>query len=126
MKHPALGLTPDLFERFDLEAIAEELLGLARSAGDGKAARTLLKSAELTLVVMALRAGGHLLEHSAPGPLLVVPLRGHASFTDTATDTLGPVRDRTVLLFGPGRRHAVTAEDDAAFLLVIGGRPSAD
>lgn len=129
MMHPPLDVTADLFGALDLKPIAAELLDLSRAAGDGKAARTLLKSPGLTVVAMALRAGASLLEHAAPGPLLVVPVQGEVRFGAAAhsgtADVRADIQDRRLLVMGPGVRHEVTAIEDAVFLLVIGARPPA-
>ena len=125
MMHPPLDVGADLFGAIDLKPIAAELLDLSRAAGDGKAARTLLKSPGLTVVAMALRAGASLLEHAAPGPLLVVPVQGQVRFGAAARSRSAEVADRRLLAMGPGLRHEVTALEDAVFLLVIGQRPDA-
>jgi quercetin dioxygenase-like cupin family protein len=124
MMHPPLPLTPETFARLSTHEIATELIERARTEPDGKAARTLLKRAELTVVAMALRAGATLREHSAPGPVLVVPLVGHVTFTADAASTDAEVTADYALAMGAGLRHAVTATEDAAFLLVIGARSS--
>ncbi len=124
MMHPPIHLTNDLFAALDLHPLVDELIALARSAGDGKAARTLVKSPELTVVAMALRAGASLLEHAAPGPVLVVPLRGRVTFAAPPRTGPAEVADLHALAMAPGLRHAVTAAEDSTFLLVIGGRPA--
>jgi quercetin dioxygenase-like cupin family protein len=125
MMHPPLPFTPDTFQRLGTHELATELIERARTEPDGKAARTLLKSAELTVVAMALRAGASLLEHSARGPVLVVPLVGHVTFTAPSVAADADVAQGHALAMGASLRHAVTATDDAAFLLVIGSRPPA-
>ncbi len=123
MKNPPQPFSPELFESIDLGALAAELVAQARDEADGKAARTLFKSAELTVVVTALRADARLVEHAAPGPLLVVPLSGTVTFTGGAEGSSATVEGRSALALGPGRRHGVHATTDAAFLLVFGSRP---
>jgi quercetin dioxygenase-like cupin family protein len=123
MMHPPTLLTPDSFSSFDVHTIAAELLEAARAADDGKAARTLVKSPELTVVATALRAGASLLEHAAPGPVVVLPLHGRVSFTAPEQSANADVADGHLLGMGPGLRHAVTASEDAVFLLLIGGPP---
>lgn len=123
MMHPPLPFTDDSFQRLGTHELATELIERARTEPDGKAARTLLKSSELTIVAMALRAGASLLEHSARGPVLVVPLVGHVTFTAPSLSADAEVAQGHTLAMGASLRHAVTATDDAAFLLVIGARP---
>jgi quercetin dioxygenase-like cupin family protein len=124
MMHPPLPFTSETLEQLDMHAIVTELIDRARTEPDGKAARTLFKSPELTIVAMALRSGGRLLEHSARGPVLVVPLHGRVTFTAGATPTDTQVAQGHALAMGASLRHAVTATEDAAFLLVIGARPA--
>lgn len=125
MMHPPLSVSPELFDALDLASIAEELSELARSAPDGKAARTLVKSPELTVVALGLKRGATLKEHAAPGTVLVVPVLGHVTFAALGSGSEADVAARRFLAMGPGLRHAVTASDDAVFLLVIAARPDA-
>lgn len=122
MMYPPLQFTADLFQSLDVQPIVTELLAAARADADGKAARTLLKSPAITLVVTVLRAGARLVEHAAPGHVLVVPLHGRVRFTAPARPAEAHVADRELLALGAGQRHEVTALEDAAFMLVIGGR----
>lgn len=108
-----------------MATIAAELVELARDAADGKASRTLVKSPQLTVVAMGLKRGESLQEHAAPGTVLVVPVLGRVTFAAPATGAEADVEGRRCLAMGPGLRHAVTATDDAVFLLVIGARPEA-
>lgn len=123
MTHPPLTFASDVFETLHLDAIARDLIEAARTDADGKAARTLVKSPELTTVVTALRKGAILREHSAPGPVLVIPLIGRIRFEAPARSASADLDERRVLAMSPGMRHAVAADEDAAFLLVLGGRP---
>lgn len=125
MMHPPLDVTPDLFGSLDMQSIAAELTALARDADDGKAARTLVKSPALTVVAMGLRRGASLKEHAAPGTVLVVPVLGHVTFTANPSGAEADIEGHRHLAMGPGLRHAVTASDDAVFLLVIGARTGA-
>jgi quercetin dioxygenase-like cupin family protein len=114
----------DLFASLDLDAIARELLESARADADGKAARTLFKSTELTVLVTALRAGAALQEHAAPGPVTILPLVGRVDFEAPTRSETASIEGARMLAMSPGLRHAVTASEDAAFLLIIGGRPT--
>src|SRR5690349_11237519 len=91
MSHSPLADAPSLFEALDLSAIADELLVAAGDAADGKASRTMLKSATSTLVLIALRRGARLAEHSAPSTVVIVPIRGHVTFTTPIVDAAAQV-----------------------------------
>lgn len=121
MMHPPRNFT-DLFESLDLDAVARELIEHARTDADGKAARTLFKSPELTLVITALRRGARLREHAAPGPVAILPLLGRVEFEAPSRSRTAELEGAGLLAMSPGMRHAVTASEDAAFLLVIGAR----
>ena len=125
MTHPPRSLDDQLFEGMNLDAVARELLDQARVDPAGKAARTLLKGAGLTVVVTALRNGATLAEHAAPGPVMIVPLIGRVQFDAPTQSTAAAVEGGRALAMSPGMRHAVTAHEDAAFVLVIGARPPA-
>jgi quercetin dioxygenase-like cupin family protein len=87
---------------------------LARS---GRNARTLLKDGPLRVTLVALAAGGEIAEHHADGPITVQPLHGRIRFhAGGATHELVPGQ---LLSLAPGVRHAVTATEDAAFLLTV-------
>ena len=121
MSHPPLADDASLFEPLDVSAIADELLAAAGDAADGKASRTLLKSATSTLVVIALRRGARLAEHSAPSTVVIVPIRGHVTFTTPTADAPAQVVGSQCLVMGTRVRHDVLAVEDAVFMLVIGG-----
>lgn len=124
--HPPIAVTPDLFTPLDLQPVIAELLTEARRDPAHKASRTLVKSPELSIVVIALCAGGSMMEHAAPGPVTIVPLHGRVSFRSPDADAPeAQLQGTTVLAMGAGKRHAVTAEGDAAFMVVLGRNPAA-
>jgi len=107
------------FQPVDALALARELLESEQARKDGRAARTLGKSRGLTTVLTVLRAGGHLGEHRAPGPLAIVPVVGRATFVGPSGEE-HPVSVGQTLFVGEGQTHRVTAGEDSAFLVVIG------
>jgi quercetin dioxygenase-like cupin family protein len=120
--HTLASFDPDTFEGWPLEPIIDELLASEPAIREGKSARTLIKAPGLTVVLTVLRAGQQLHEHKAPGSVLVIPLRGAVVFTHAEQRKDVATSGTQVLTMGPGLVHAVTAETDAAFLLVIGPR----
>lgn len=117
-----LQVTAETFANFSLDSIADELLGSAELEREGKTARTLVKSKSMTVVLTAMRAGASLLEHAAPGSVLVVPIRGEVSFDHDDQSLPVATREHAITMMGPGVCHSVRAQTDAAFLLVMGGR----
>lgn len=110
--------SPDHGVTFDLAPLAEELLAEARRGREGQAARTLIRSADLRIVLVALVAGATISEH-------------HAAVTASVHTLTGKVRlqlpERSVevaagqlLVLGAGLAHDVHAETDSAFLLTLG------
>ena len=63
-------------ESLDVAAIALDLLGSEELACNGRSARTLAKGKGMTAVLTAVRAGGEIHEHAAPGPVVIVPVTG--------------------------------------------------
>lgn len=122
--HPPASITPQLFSALDLDPVVEELLARANTAPDGKAARTLFKSAELTVLVIALRAGATLSDHAAKGPIAILPLRGTVRFQAAQQSKDAELAGKMLLVMGTHVQHAVVAEEDAAFMLTLGSTPS--
>jgi quercetin dioxygenase-like cupin family protein len=118
-----LEITPDTFHGWQLDGVIDELLASDPTSREGKSARTLVKTPALTVVLTVLRAQQTLHEHRAPGPAVVVPLRGEVVFQHGDQSTTVGVGEQRVLAMGPGQAHAVQARTDAAFLLVLGPRP---
>ncbi len=84
----------------------------------GRRAETLIKADGLRVVLVTMRSGISLHEHTAPGPLTIHALHGRFSVTFENQDReLGP---GDLLSLAPGVRHAVKTLADGAFLLTIG------
>ena len=80
-------------------------------------AETLLKTPDLRVVLVTMRAGAELSEHTAPGTITVQPLRGRFRFsTDDAAQEI--VAGDLVSVTGKVR-HAVHCLDEGAFLLTL-------
>ena len=116
-----LDLTSPAFESSDVLSLANELLKSEHTVRDGHGARTLEKSKGLTVVLTVVPAGGNVGQHVAPGPVVIVPLVGTATFHSGADGeheqsiTIGQT-----LFVGEGQRHRVTAREDCSFLIIIG------
>lgn len=116
-----LDLTTLGFKPIDVLALANELLRSEQAVHDGRAARTLAKGKGLTVVLTVVPAGGNVGEHAAPGPVVIVPLVGTATFTNGAgQEDVHPVSVGQALFVGEGQKHQVAAREDCAFLIVIG------
>ena len=96
-----------------MAAIAHDLLGSEELARNGRSARTLAKSKGMTAVLTAVRAGGEIHEHAAPGPVVIVPVTGAVTvegLKNRQSLTLGSGR---TLFIGQGEKHLVSAAEDA-------------
>lgn len=107
---------------FDLTALAEALRGESAYTQSGKAALTLARAPELTVVLTAVRAGTTIQEHTAPASATLTVLSGTIEFTGTAAPSR--LSAGHAIVFPGGLPHAVKGIEDAAFLLVIGARPA--
>lgn len=112
MSDPVLG-------RFDLEA---EIARLAPGDTEaGRRAETLVKTDRFRVVLIAMRAGAHLREHTAPGPISIHALRG--DFAVSVGDDESTLPAGGLVSLAPGVEHAVRALTDGAFLLTMGWDP---
>lgn len=83
----------------------------------GRTARTLVKDGPLRVTLIALDAGGSIAAHAAEGPITIHVLRGtiRLELTDDALD----VHAGEIVSLPTRARHAVSAAEDAAFLLTV-------
>lgn len=104
---------------YDLDAEIERFIP-DPTGTSGRRAETLIKHDGLRVVLITMRAGASLQEHSAPGPITIHCLRGRIAVSvGDVEHELGPLG---LISLGPGERHAVMAREDGAFLLTIGSR----
>ena len=112
MSDPILG-------RFDLDAEMTRLAPGDNAAG--RRAETLIKGDRFRVVLITMRAGAHLNEHTAPGPITIQALRGDFVLSVGAEESALPAG--SLVSLAAGIEHAVRAETDGAFLLTIGWDP---
>jgi len=87
----------------------------------GRRAETLVKSEGLRVVLVTMRSGIMLHEHTAPGPITIHALRGRFVVTfDGQEHELDP---GDVVSLSAGVRHAENTLAEGAFLLTIGWGP---
>lgn len=112
-------MTEPILGRFDLGAEIARLAPGDNAAG--RRAETLIKGDRFRVVLIAMRAGAHLQEHTAPGPITIQALRGE--FTVTVGDEESALPAGALISLAAGIEHAVRAVSDGAFLLTIGWDP---
>jgi quercetin dioxygenase-like cupin family protein len=109
MGEPVLG-------RFALDEEIERFRPAADAAG--RRAETLVKADRLRVVLVTMRTGAALAEHTAPGPITLQGLRGRFAI-DVGTGER-EVAAGDLLALAAGVPHAVRALAAGAFLLTIG------
>lgn len=114
-----VDLNTSLTKSFPLGSMAEKLMEEAASAASGRASLTLARGDELTIVVIAMKSEATLVEHSAPAAATVLMLSGNIIFT-TSNDKITLEQGDSVT-FTADILHSVHANEDSAFLIVIGG-----
>jgi len=115
-----VDMNTSLTQSFPLSSMAEKLLREATFATSGRAALTLARGDDMTVVLTAMTAGTVLPEHRAPGPATVMTLSGSIVFS-TRTEKITLEQDK-VVVFTADVFHAVEASEDSAFLIIIGGK----
>ena len=102
--------------------LADEIERFAPGPGaSGRRAEILVKRDGLRVVLITMRAGAALQEHTAPGPITLQALRGR--FRVSIEQTEGELAAGELIAIASGVPHGVRAIDDGAFLLTIGGSP---
>lgn len=103
---------------FDLDSVARELCAEPAYLGEGHAARTLIRTADMRIVLVALRAGKTISEHHANVTVAVQTLSGrlHLKLPDRGVE----VPERGLVVLGPGVSHDVSAPTGSTFLLTLG------
>lgn len=116
-KHGGRALAASVLQ-FDLPAEMEHLRHGQIYEHGGPSGRTLLKEPDLRIVLMTLKAGGRMEEHSASGPSSIHVIEGLVRVQlPEGQGELGP---GNVLTMESAVRHEVEAVEDSAFLLTIG------
>jgi quercetin dioxygenase-like cupin family protein len=116
------GLQDATVQSFDLESVLEELEREEAFWSSRRAASSLVKENELTVVVTTVLKGETIREHEAPHPAFILVLDGEI-VVRFADDERRLGEGHAVALAG-GVRHSVDAPEDAHFLVVLGGKAS--
>ncbi|MCY4404481.1 MAG: hypothetical protein OXD54_18100 [Candidatus Poribacteria bacterium] len=117
-----IDLNISQIEGFPLNSMGDQLMVEAESATSGRASLTLARGDEMTVVLVAMKSGMTLEEHSAPGAATVVTLSGNILFS-TKTKNITLTQTESVA-FTSDINHSVHANEDSVFLIIIGGKHS--
>lgn len=95
-----------------------------REDASGRRAETLIKTDRMRVVLVTMRQGIELNEHTAPGPITIQALQG--SFIVSVGETERTLAAGDLIAINTRVPHAVRAVEDGAFLLTIGWPPESD
>jgi len=115
-------LTPSTLTSFPLQAMAHQLLSEDAFQTSGRNALTLIHHKDLTVVLTVLKAGSVLQEHHAPAPVTLLPLFGEIVLAAAEGTTHLTLDQGTGAVFATYLPHRVEAQQDSAFVLVMGGQ----
>jgi quercetin dioxygenase-like cupin family protein len=115
-------LTASTLTSFPLQAMAHQLMTEDAFQTSGRNALTLIHHTHLTVVLTVLKAGAVLEEHHAPAPVTLLPLFGEIILASAAGQTSRTLAQGTGAVFAAHLPHRVEAQQDSAFILVMGGQ----
>jgi quercetin dioxygenase-like cupin family protein len=112
-------MTDAILGNFHLhDEIARFTPGDSRS---GRRAQTLIKTDRLRVVLVTMRAGAELQEHTAPGPITIQALLGRFSVSVASEEH--DLAHGHLISIQTDVPHSVRAVEDGAFLLTISWLP---
>lgn len=106
----------DELTALNLDALSAELLGKARGARSGRAARSVFNGTCLRQVLLTLTEGSELADHDSPPEASLQVIDGSVRL-ETATESWQLSSGDLIAV--PSERHSVAAVTDAAFMLTI-------
>jgi len=112
--------TPDGGVCLDLDTIEQELRQVEPYQREGHTARTLLRAADLRVVLIVIKAGSRIAEHRADESASVHVISGHVRLH--LPERIADVREGQLLLLERGLAHDVEAVADSAVVLTLGWR----
>ena len=117
-----IELTASTLTSFPLQAMAQQLMTEDAFQTSGRNALTLIHHTHLTVVLTVLKAGAVLDEHHAPAPVTLLPLFGEIILASAAGTTCLTLNHSNTAVFAAHLPHRVEAQQDSAFILVMGGQ----
>jgi quercetin dioxygenase-like cupin family protein len=101
----------------DIEGEASAVLQSAATAPGGQSAKTLVKEGPLRVVIIGLKSGASVREHTAGGPVTIHVLSGRVNFSSSGQGE--SVDAGRAVLFATSVPHSLDAEADSVVLLTI-------
>lgn len=105
---------------FALASIDRELRAEEAYEREGHAARTLVREADLRVVLIVLVAGARIPEHRAQATTSILALTGHVKLR--LPDRLVDLTAGQLLVLDPGLPHDLEAASESAVLLTLAPR----
>ncbi|MEP7049514.1 MAG: AraC family ligand binding domain-containing protein [Pseudomonadota bacterium] len=105
---------------FDIAAITGEIRAEAGYGRDGHSARTLLREADLRIVLLVMKAGSTMKEHRVSETASIYALTGHVRLR--LPDRVAALSGGSLLVLEPGLQHDVEALEESSLLLTLGSR----
>jgi quercetin dioxygenase-like cupin family protein len=102
----------------DLAAEARELRAVETFSLHGHRAKTITRNGDLTIVLLALRAGAHIRDHRAEHPTTLITLRGRMKIGLTAQTV--QLTAQQMLPLEQDTLYDMEAAEDSDLLLVVG------
>lgn len=126
--------SPEFGVIIDLTAIGQEMRTEEAYVREGHTARTLVREHDLRVVLIVMKAGSRMAEHSANETVSIQPLSGRLRLqlprlARQREDRIVDLPVGRLLVLERGNEHDVEAIDDSAFLLTFGWKdkePPAD
>lgn len=109
---------PDQGLEFDIDAIARELRDSEPYAREGHTARTIARTTDMRVVVIAMRDGATMAAHRVPVTATVQTLKGDVSLQ--LPDRLVDLPAGRLLVLGADLPHDVRATGESVVLLTLG------
>lgn len=103
---------------FDTPSLDLQIQEDAAYLRTGRAARTLVKTPDLNVAMIVMKAENQIDEHDAKGAVTIFVQRGKISVTLSDTELV--LEEGGLLALQRGVEHGVKAHEDSAFLLTIG------
>lgn len=120
------SIEADTLRGFPLSEMTEQLKTERAFRDSGRDSLTLVHGPDLTLVLTVVRGGTACDEHRSPGPAAIVVLSGTLVLSGPDTDAFTVLPAGSMVAVGPGLVHVLAAENDAAYLTVIGRQTGMD
>ena len=105
---------------FDIVDIAREIRAEAAYAHEGHTARTLIREADLRILLVVMRAGSIMKEHRVAETASIHAVTGHVRLH--LPDRVADLSTGRLLVLEPGLPHDVEALQESTLLLTLGRR----